>query len=531
MHISTSPDLKHLVAVARRQAWIVILVMIVCGALGYAYCQAQTRLYGATSQVLISTSNVANELTNTQPSDASAEQDSLMATQLELAQDTSIMSNALDLLPRRDRISLTTFQTIGSVSEAPLADILTFTANAASRQQARALANAWATAFSNFRRTLDTQSIAQALRDDDQQIASLQKASSDKSQAAEVTPGLISNLRAKAQQLRTLIALQTSNAPVVQRATVTKLVQPKTGRTLGLTLFIGLVLGLLLAVWREGVSVRLTSPDEVEDVLGMTLLSRIPSPRLPSDPYAVTEQSPYAEAVRTLRTYVDRAMQEASQTTLLVCSAIAGEGKSTTAANLAVALARSGRKVVLVDADLRRPRLRQMFDIKQPAGLTDVVLGNVELAAVLTPMPLARDDGEVWSEFGGSLQLLPAGLLPPDPSELFTSLEFRRIVAELTAAAEYVIFDAAPFVGLGDSIVLANQIDVLLFVSRLRAADRRVLREMRRITERVRAVSLGFVTSGEKPADVLYGYDAYAYKYEPAETGPDVAEGREGSTL
>jgi non-specific protein-tyrosine kinase len=166
-------------------------------------------------------------------------------------------------------------------------------------------------------------------------------------------------------------------------------------------------------------------------------------------------RSPISEAYRTLRTNLDFASLDQALKTLVVTSAGVGEGKSTTLANLAVVSAQAGRKVVLVDADLRRPSLHQAFGLQNEAGLTTVMMDEDALAS--PPLQATSIEG---------LSVLTSGPLPPNPADLMGSRRMENVIAALADGADQVFFDTPPVVAVTDAAVLATKVDgVLLVVS------------------------------------------------------------------
>jgi capsular exopolysaccharide synthesis family protein len=164
-------------------------------------------------------------------------------------------------------------------------------------------------------------------------------------------------------------------------------------------------------------------------------------------------RSPISEAYRTLRTNLDFASLDQALKTLVVTSAGVGEGKSTTLANLAVVSAQVGRKVILVDADLRRPILHQVFGLDNGTGLTTVMMDEATLAS--PPLQGTGIEG---------LSVLTSGPLPPNPAELMGSRRMEEVVAALTEQADQVFFDTPPVVAVTDAAVLATKVDGVLLV-------------------------------------------------------------------
>ena len=163
--------------------------------------------------------------------------------------------------------------------------------------------------------------------------------------------------------------------------------------------------------------------------------------------------SPISEAYRILRTNLEFSSLDKPIRTMVVTSAGPDEGKSTTLANLAVTIAQGGKKVILADCDLRRPRLHEIFGLDNDAGLTTMVVDDEALEN-----PPLRETGVP------NLWLLPSGPLPPNPSELLGSRRMEEIIAVLTQRADMVLFDAPPVIAVIDAVVLGSKVDGVLLV-------------------------------------------------------------------
>ena len=236
------------------------------------------------------------------------------------------------------------------------------------------LATSYAGQFTLFRRELDTASLERARTEVASRISVL-KSSGEQSSA------LYADLVNKEQQLRTMEALETSNAFLVRSANDVVQVQPRPTRNGVLGLALGVVFGIMLAFLWEAVDTRLRSAEEISERLQLPLLARLPSPpkAIRNENGLVMLRDPtgiQAEAFRMLRTNLEFANLERGARTIMFTSAVEGEGKSTTVANLAIALARAGRHVILVDLDLRRPFINRFFAMNGHAGVTDVALAT-----------------------------------------------------------------------------------------------------------------------------------------------------------
>jgi capsular exopolysaccharide synthesis family protein len=208
-------------------------------------------------------------------------------------------------------------------------------------------------------------------------------------------------------------------------------------------------------------------------------------------------RSPVSEAYRTLRTNLDFSSLDKPIKTMLVTSAGPEEGKSTVLANLAVTTAQTGRKVILVDCDLRRPSLHNIFGLKNDRGLTTMVVND---AAMESP-PLQDTDVQ-------GLQLVSSGPLPPNPSELLGSRRMEEIIAALLERADVVLFDAPPVVAVTDAAVLSTKVDGVLLVINAGGTKRDYARAATARLEKVNANLLGAVLNNVKFDVSLHRYYA-----------------------
>ncbi|MBG6214632.1 MAG: polysaccharide biosynthesis tyrosine autokinase [Cryobacterium sp.] len=226
-------------------------------------------------------------------------------------------------------------------------------------------------------------------------------------------------------------------------------VSPNVPLNIALGALVGLALGVGLAVLGETFDTRIRSQRDVEQVTDMPVIGGIVfDPKATDRPLIVhaDPRSPRAESFRTLRTnlqYLDPGRPDRS---FVVTSSIGSEGKSTTSANLAIALADSGARVLLVDADLRRPKVAEYMNIEGGVGLTDVLIGRADLSDVIQP----------WGR--GQLFVLPAGHIPPNPSELLGSVGMATLIEEFNRTFDVVIFDSPPLLPVTDAAILAKSV-------------------------------------------------------------------------
>lgn len=215
-------------------------------------------------------------------------------------------------------------------------------------------------------------------------------------------------------------------------------------------------------------------------------------------------KSPVVEAYRTLRTNLQYANADGSLRRILVTSPGPGEGKSTTAANLAVILAQSGKRVVAVSADLRKPTLHQYFDLGNNRGVTNVLVGQANMEDCLQETVIEN------------LSLLASGPTPPNPAELLGSAKMKSLLEALQERADVVVYDAPPVVAVTDAAVLAPLMDGVLLVLNVGTVPRELAIRTREQLEKVGARILGVVLNRVSPKS---GYGYYYYYYYTDESG------------
>jgi succinoglycan biosynthesis transport protein ExoP len=238
--------------------------------------------------------------------------------------------------------------------------------------------------------------------------------------------------------------------------TPTEPVRPRTKLNVALGLVLGLMLGGGLAFIREFLDRTVKTPEELEAAAGVPVVGTIPPFKAAKQPVPVaTEPRTVAsEAFRKLRTNFAFLGVDRASLCCVITSPAAADGKSTVAANLAVALTQAGQRVVLVDADLRKPSLHRIFRLEQRIGTTTVLLDRADvLDALQQPGP-------------GLPAVLTSGQLPPNPSELLGSRRMQQLIEELRAAFEVVLVDCAPLLPVTDPMVVSHFADGVLLITR-----------------------------------------------------------------
>lgn len=495
---------------------VVILCAILVPAAALAFSFYQQPVYQGQANVLLSRQNLANSLTDTPDPNANASDgDRVAQTQSELAQTPIVAKRTLEAVGQSDR-SVRDFLKKVDVSSATNSDILVFKVDDSSKPLAAQLANEMAKQYSLYRTEVDTSAINRALDEVDKRITALNENGAGENSTLRAT------LLDKQEQLRTLQALQTSNSYVVRTEDDAKQVEPTPIRNVILGFILGTMLGIGLAFALDALDTRLRSPEEIASALGLPLLIRIPIERKRKNsqlPLMLADPtSAEAEAYRLLRGNLEFASLGAEAKVVMVTSAIETEGKSTTAANLAIAYARAGKNVVLVDLDLRRPMIEKYFDLLGRPGITNVAIGALTLQHALIRIRLGGDKSKAGggsvdaaNELGG-LALLPCGAIPPDPGEFIGTEALARIITTLREHFDLVLIDTPPLLRVGDPMTLAKRVDGMVLVSRQGTVRTGMAKEINRVLRSSPTKSLGVVVIGGDDGGGGYGY-AYGYGY------------------
>ncbi|GAA4678859.1 tyrosine-protein kinase domain-containing protein [Frondihabitans cladoniiphilus] len=326
--------------------------------------------------------------------------------------------------------------------------------------------------------------------------------------AAKTANAITSSFRAVVEDLEKLpdgqpglvkvTSLQDAQAPGSPSSPIVPL-------NLTLGLLAGLLAGVAATLLRNSLDTRIHGNHDVASVTDSPLLGSIGyAPDAATSPLIVQHdpRSPRAESFRTLRTNLQFLDPGARSRSYVITSALPSEGKSTTAANLAIAIAESGASVALVDADLRRPRTAEIMGIEGAVGLSDLLIGRVELEDVLQP----------WGQ--GEMSVLAAGRIPPNPSELLGSRSMHALLEELTARFDYVLMDAPPLLPVTDAAVLSKLTNGAMVVAAARSSRRGQMREALDLLDKIGAKTLGIIlTKVPTTGSSRYGYGQYAAYY------------------
>jgi len=291
-------------------------------------------------------------------------------------------------------------------------------------------------------------------------------------------------------------------------------VKPNVTINLALGGMVGLVFGLGLAFFLEYMNTSVKSIADVERYLRVPVLAVIPK-----DVGLLHKQSglsPDAEAYRILRTNIEFNRKSALSNAITVVSGGAGEGKSTTLANLAYVCAQGGYNTLIIDGDLRRPKMHTFFDINNAVGLTNYLTTDLALEDVVLKTPVEN------------LYFLPSGILPADATGILNSRRMSELIADVKGRFDLVLIDSPPILGVSDASVLASEVDLTLVVVQHRKLPRNMLMRVKQAVENVGGNLVGVVLNNvDVKSDNQYQYyTSYYTYYSPANTRVRQAESR-----
>lgn len=307
-----------------------------------------------------------------------------------------------------------------------------------------------------------------------------------------------------------------SNIQIIDQAEfLTKPYRPNKQLNLLLAAVVGLFLGVGLAFFFEYLDNTVKTPEEVEELIRLPSFGIVPAidsqrgkgmGELNSHPVElITHSHPksaLSEAYRNIRTSILLSFSEKPPKTLAISSPNPAEGKTTTVLNTAIALAQTGANVLLIDADMRKPRIHAIFNYENGAGLSSYLSGNAGLESIIQNSGIPN------------LSYIPSGPIPPNPSELLGSSLFKNTLDSLKDAFDHVLIDAPPVLGFADSAILSSMVDGTMIVVVGGKTPRETLQQAREILMQVNARILGVVINRvDIRRDAYHSYHSYHYRY------------------
>jgi capsular polysaccharide biosynthesis protein len=462
--------------VLRRSKWAIVAAAILVPLAVVGISLTQSPLYKATTEVLLTRQNVPPTATDQLFPNRFVQQ------QANLARDPRIATGAV----RAAQAGITGQELLDNSEVIPSreTDLLEFSVTNRHPTVARRLVSAYAALYTSFRTAFNKVIQRGSVKQLKAQLADL-RAKGDTG-----TP----LYRGLNQQLSKTLATRTTDAFVIQKNSLDK-VRPLTARNALFGLVLGLALGIGIALLRQAFDRRVRSSSEVASILGVPVLGRIPGTLRPvpgkGKPAAGSDAE--AEALRLLRLNVEAFALDRGPTTILLTSPTPDEGKTVIATNLALELAQSGARVLLVALDPLGTSPKGTLGYGRGPGVTDVLDGRTELAEAITTLEntTPEDAGETTR-----LALLVHGTTPAAEAELYANPGLVSLLGDLRTQADLILIDGPSSDRPADLIALCGHVDAVLVVTDLRAAQRPSLQELRRALDALPAEVIGVAVIG-----------------------------------
>jgi receptor protein-tyrosine kinase len=539
-------DLRKYLSVVGRHKALIAITAVVAVVIAVGFSAMQDKVYQASTEVLLQ-SSPSEDVLNGNPQQNPQFLQQLVQTEIEVMQSRSITDAVEEQLGYDPNVS---------IAAKGQTQVVTIRAQDPSPEQAAEEADTYADVYVQTRRDsviadlndavvqLQTQADAldssldaqeaivtdlQAQIDaapEDQRAALTAQRDAAQAELDALRTSAASRrvaLQEQIDELQTTATLtQTRGAEIVSEARLpTQPISPNPRRDGVLALFLGLVIGLGLAFLKDHLDDSIRSKDTLEQVTGglptLALVPVVGGWKSGDEPMVESIEHPnsiVAEAYRGLRASIQFIDFTRQVRIIQVTSSSASEGKSATSSNLAVALARAGKRVVLVDCDLRLSRTHKFFKTPNQVGFTSVLLRDVPLAEALVPV-----------EGVPGLRILPAGPPPPNPSELLGTRATKGLLAALAENVDYVIIDSTPLLPVSDSVVLAAHVDAVIMVASAGSTTKTSLTRSLEMLRLVDAPLVGVVLNRAQDGSA-YGYQSgYGTIEEPAAPAVAAADG------
>jgi succinoglycan biosynthesis transport protein ExoP len=513
-------NLKQVLGAVRRRAPLILLCFVLAAGAAFAVSKHEAKKYTATALVGFGSNSLTQEVTGL-PSSSTAGLAAQQASQVESAK----VGDAAAKTATRLGHGLTAAEVAGSVSVGAVGEsgVIGIAATTSSPKLAAAIANTYSQEFVKEQLSANHQYFSSALALVEKQLATIPLRQRFSAATAA--------LQNRAQTLRLLSELNYDNVQVAQEAALpTEPSSPKTSRNTLIGAILGLFLGLGLAFLLERIDRRIKGPEDVEEIYRLPMLGGVPeSAALARSGRADRSKGAglpagEAEAFNLIRAHLRFFNVDRDLRTLVVASAAPGDGKTTIAHRLAEAAARSGSRVLLVEADLRHPTLARQFDIQAGPGLADVLIGELPMGEATQSVDLDVSSGTGTK--GRKLDVLLAGaVLPPNPAALLESEAMEGVLEQAKSTYDLVVIDTPPLTAVSDGFPLLTKVDGVVIVSRVGRSRRDAAEQLRKVLDGSGVPLLGVVVNGSKSA----GGIAASYARAKNDKAPPVVASTNGS--
>ncbi len=387
-----------------------------------------------------------------------------------------------------------------SASAEDQSDVVSIAATDEDPQLAADIANTYARQFISLRQTADRAKLAQgeALLEQDYQTLTPSERAGPRGRG----------LQQQLDKLQTLASVQTGNAELTQAAErPSSPSSPKTVRNGVAGAVLGLLLGIAGVIFFERLDRRVREPRELVQLLGSPVLGTIPKSRSIARAARKPRQlsAAPAEAFRTLRANLLYFDVDSRLRSVLITSASPGDGKTTVAWNLGVTAASAGARVLLIEADLRSPRIARVLPGAAQPGLSDMLAGHAELHDVIQQV-VVQERANSAGPSRRLMDVIPAGPVPPNPADLLGSARMEHLIEQSEREYDFVVIDSSPMAVVSDAIPLVKRVSGVIVVSRLGETTRQAVSRLRDQLALLGASTLGIVINGASGADGYHGY-------------------------
>jgi polysaccharide biosynthesis transport protein len=511
-------ELKEYILPLLKWWWLILISTIIAGAASYLATLQQPQLYQSSTTLVIGS---AIEDPNPRNADLFLSQQ-LASYYVELSKRTSVRDDTRRALGLNRLPEISVWNSNNNFIEIWVLSTNPELSQAVATELANQLIRRTPTAQENEREFVNEllDDYQAAIRSTKQQITEKQELLGTLISATEIARlqdeinTLEGNMRRLETNFANLLATTQRGAVnalrIVEEAQPGWPVNPHSMATILTAASIGLVLAAAAAYILEYMDDTVKTPYHITKLTGLSVLAGIVEMDEDKEGGLITVKKPRApvsEAFRVLRTGIQYSSVDNPNRTLLIAGATPREGKSTTAANLAVVMAQAGNRVLLIDADLRRPRMHRLFDLPNRRGLTSLLLEFDTAQHEEEAQILAREMVQATQIDG--LQLLTSGPVPPNPSELLGSKKMKNLLDILTNQYDFLILDSPPILSVTDAAVLSTQVDGTLLVVRAYKARRNLIHQATDLLREVNANILGSVLNAIPPKSE--GYRFYYY--------------------
>ena len=322
----------------------------------------------------------------------------------------------------------------------------------------------------------------------------------------DTNKAIYQSLLQRAKEIESMAGVSSSNIQIVNRADLPLVaVKPNVKLNILLSIVLGLLGGLGCAFMAEHFADTVTNPSEISDRFQIPLLGMIPQTKPDEqgleNSFLRHPRSLFSEAIRSTRVSIQLSSSSAHSKCFLITSTLPNEGKTTLSVNLALSFAAAGEKTVLLDVDLRKPRLHEIFNLKNRGNGNGISSFLAELTNKL----------KMYNNYSENLRIIPSGPVPPNPAELLASRRFNHLLKKLNSCFDRIILDGPPHIGFADTLILSKSVGGIILVSSIGESSREAIGQFKKNLTNVNGTILGCVVN-KVDFNRKYGYGGY-YKY------------------